>query len=169
MHAAQDWQKAIEAVARQGLRKDAAEDEVPGRDVGVRDAGGDPDDMDKDADGQSGFLVTEPNGQKHLPTRSGGKPDAALMGAAYAALTSNHRGQSYSGPDKQGTLERLKVLYRRLGMDLPSTEKTLCGLPLSYWKKSSSATRSPLFIAKQGFGSQLMKQVTPGGPFWAEW
>ena len=66
------------------------------------------------------YLVTEPDGTTHLPyTDSAGNPDHNLMGAAYAALTSNHRGQPYAGPDKEKALAHLKHVYESESMDLP--------------------------------------------------
>ena len=68
-----------------------------------------------DPDLQKEFLVTEPDGKTHLPVNS-----TAQMGAAWAALHSNYRGQPYSGPDKEEAKTKLKALYESKGMDLPS-------------------------------------------------
>ena len=67
-----------------------------------------------------GFLVTEEDGTQHLPTKKNDKLDHGLMGAAYAALTSNYRGQAYSGPGKEEALSKLKALYKSEGMDVPA-------------------------------------------------
>lgn len=69
------------------------------------------------------YLVTDENGKGHLPfTGEDGKPDHHLMGAAYAALTSNHRGQPYEGPDKAKALERLRRVYDSEGLQPPASK-----------------------------------------------
>lgn len=76
----------------------------------------------KDLPASSFLVVGDPADTDtwHLPVKdASGKPDHGLMGAAYAALTSNHRGRSYSGPDKAKALARLKALYRSEKMPLP--------------------------------------------------
>lgn len=62
------------------------------------------------------FLVVEKDdevGTWHLPVYTHGKPDHGLMGAAKAALTSNHEGNPYGGPSKSEALSKLKALYER--------------------------------------------------------
>jgi hypothetical protein len=71
------------------------------------------------AGAQGGHLVTEPDGTKHLPTSSGGKPDHRLMGAAWAALHGGYRGNKYEGPDKSKAIARLRAMYAREGMTPP--------------------------------------------------
>ncbi|NMC34209.1 MAG: hypothetical protein GYA36_17380 [Veillonellaceae bacterium] len=55
----------------------------------------------------------------HLQVKKNGKPDRRLMGAAWAALTSNYRGQSYEGPQKAEALRKLKALYKAQDWPLP--------------------------------------------------
>lgn len=63
-----------------------------------------------------GYLVTEADGTTHLPTRVNGKLDSRHLAAARAALTSNYRGHSYSGPNKSAALAKLKKLYAEAGL-----------------------------------------------------
>jgi len=71
------------------------------------------------------YLVTEKDGTTHLPyTGSDGKPNPALMSAAWAALHGGHRGKKYAGPDKAGAIERLKEVYKAEKMDLPDEKKS---------------------------------------------
>ncbi len=79
----------------------------------------------KDGMPASCYLVVE-DPQKvttwHLPVKSaGGKPDHALMGAAWAALTSpgGHRGNKYEGPGKQEAISKLRSLYKAEKMPIP--------------------------------------------------
>ncbi|MDE2102212.1 MAG: hypothetical protein KGL39_33510 [Patescibacteria group bacterium] len=67
----------------------------------------------------SGHLVTEKDGTKHLPTRKNGKPDHRLMGAAWAALHGGYRGNKYEGPGKEEAIAKLKRLYHSEGMECP--------------------------------------------------
>lgn len=53
----------------------------------------------------------------HLPYKKHGKLDRGLAGAAKAALTSNHRGKSYGGPDKEKAISKLKGIYSANGWD----------------------------------------------------
>lgn len=46
-----------------------------------------------------------------------------LMGGAWGALTSNHRGNPYSGPDKSSALKKLKALYKKEGMEIPEKKE----------------------------------------------
>jgi HK97 family phage prohead protease len=60
----------------------------------------------------------------HLRYRdTNGKPDARLMGACYAALTSNYRGNPYGGPNKQEALTKLRSVYKEAGMTWPGDSK----------------------------------------------
>ena len=85
----------------------------------------DPDDLDEldKGAGKGGFLVTEADGTKHLPTTSSGKPDHGLMGGAWAALHDGYRGNKYQGPGKQQAIKDLKALYEREGMRTPDQSK----------------------------------------------
>jgi hypothetical protein len=67
-----------------------------------------------------GHLVTDEDGNKHLPTHTNGKPNHRLMGAAWAALHGGYRGNKYEGPDKQQAISKLKNMYRKQGMKPPS-------------------------------------------------
>jgi len=73
-------------------------------------------------DGKGGYLVTEENGDKHLPTTKNGTPDHGLMGGAWAALHGGYRGQKYDGPNKQEAISKLKALYKREGMETPDKQ-----------------------------------------------
>lgn len=53
----------------------------------------------------------------HLPYKKHGKLDRGLAGAAKAALTSNHRGKAYGGPDKEKAISKLKGIYSANGWD----------------------------------------------------
>ena len=53
-----------------------------------------------------------------------GKLDHGLMGAAWAACHGGYRDNKYEGPNKREAIARLKKLYEREGMELPS-EKSL--------------------------------------------
>jgi hypothetical protein len=72
---------------------------------------------------KGGYLVSDDSGD-HLPTETDGKVDPRLMGAAYAALTSNSRGNPYEGPNKAAALAKLKKLYKSEGMDLPGEKSS---------------------------------------------
>lgn len=79
----------------------------------------------KDGMPASCYLVVE-DPQKvttwHLPVKSAsGKPDHALMGAAWAALMSpgGHRGNKYEGPGKQAAISKLRALYKSEKMPIP--------------------------------------------------
>ncbi len=80
---------------------------------------------ENDSDSPSDYLVVgDPKVKStwHLPVRSGGSPNHNLMGAAYAALTSNHRGHSYQGPNSGGALSQLHSMYRSEKMKWPGDE-----------------------------------------------
>lgn len=74
-----------------------------------------------------------------------GKPDHRLMGAAYAALTTGYRGNTYDGPNKREALAKLKKLYAAEKMPWPGkddgatkdegaddTEPTMKSLPVAF-------------------------------------
>lgn len=68
----------------------------------------------------SSYLIVEDKEHPtswHLPVKKNGKLDTGLMGAAKAALTSNHRGHAYGGPGKAKALAKLKSLYKSHGME----------------------------------------------------
>jgi len=73
----------------------------------------------------SDFLVVpdkdEP-GSWALPVKVNGKVDHQLMGGAWAALHGGYRGNKYEGPDKAKALSKLKALYQREEMPLPTEE-----------------------------------------------
>lgn len=52
-----------------------------------------------------------------------GNVDRRLMGAAWAALTSNYRGNPYTGPQKEEALEKLKRLYKQHGWPTPDEQE----------------------------------------------
>lgn len=73
----------------------------------------------------SAFLVTE---HAFKPTTwhlrvmdKDGKPDHALMGAAWAALHGGYRGNVYEGTGKAEALTKLTALYKKEKMDLPDS------------------------------------------------
>jgi hypothetical protein len=64
------------------------------------------------------FLIVDDKGQ-HLRVKVNGKPNPRLMGAAWAALTSNHRGNPYEGSGKDEAMKKLKALYASQKMTPP--------------------------------------------------
>jgi hypothetical protein len=69
------------------------------------------------------FLVVEDPKKPttfHLQVKRNGKPDHNLMGGAWAALHAGFRGNKYEGPKKAEALRKLKVLYKKEGMPVPS-------------------------------------------------
>lgn len=67
------------------------------------------------------YLVRDKQGKGHLPyTDSAGKVNRRLLGAAWAALFSNHRGNPYSGPGIAGAKKKIKQIYASNGWDPPS-------------------------------------------------
>lgn len=78
----------------------------------------------KDADGRSAsdfLIVGDPKKITtwHLPVKTDGKPDPALMGAASAALTVGYRGNVYEGEGKQEAVGKLIAMYNDLKKDVP--------------------------------------------------
>lgn len=79
----------------------------------------------KDSDGfpASSYLVVEdpktPSSWHLKYKTSAGKFDARVAGGSYAALTSNFRGKSYTGPNKAEALSKLKAAYKAAGVELP--------------------------------------------------
>lgn len=74
----------------------------------------------------SSYLVVEDPEKPttwHLPVKKHGKLDHGLMGAAWAALTSTHRGQPYGGPNKEAALTKLRGYYKSEGLTPPGEEK----------------------------------------------
>lgn len=85
--------------------------------------------MKKEADGEhpaSHYLVVEKPDEVstwHLRYKDvKGNVDRGLCGAAFAALTSNYRGHSYSGPSKDAALSKLKGIYKSRGWPLPDAK-----------------------------------------------
>jgi hypothetical protein len=78
--------------------------------------------------GHEGYLITDKEGNKHLPTHSGGKPNHRLMGGAWAALHEGYRGNKYEGPNKSQAISKLAKLYEREGLK-PPTSKSQSGAP----------------------------------------
>jgi hypothetical protein len=73
------------------------------------------------------YLVVE-DAQKpstwHLRVKGpDGKPDHRLMGAAWAALHGGYRGNTYSGPNKEQAISKLRALYKSEGMTVPGAMK----------------------------------------------
>jgi phage I-like protein len=72
----------------------------------------------------SDFLVVEDPEKAttfHLQVKRHGKPDHGLMGAAFAALYKNYRGNAYEGPGKEEAQRKLRALYKSEGLDWPET------------------------------------------------
>jgi phage I-like protein len=79
----------------------------------------------------SDFLVVEDPEKAttfHLQVRRHGKPDHGLMGAAFAALFKNYRGNTYEGPGKEQAKSKLRALYKSEGMDWPSETNSELGI-----------------------------------------
>jgi len=81
-----------------------------------------------EADGQhpsSHYLVVEDAAKPstwHLRVRdASGKPDHRLMGAAWAALHTGYRGNTYDGPNKADALKKLIALYKSEGLPTPAS------------------------------------------------
>ena len=142
------------------------------------------------ADGRGGYLVTEADGTKHLPTRKNGKVDHGLMGGAWAALHGGYRGNKYDGPGKQAAISKLKALYKSQGLKTPDEKEAasavLVRLARSVLKtfappegpptaRSTVAAAQPvrgtaacavaLAIAEGDTGSFEWVELIPGGKF----
>jgi len=65
------------------------------------------------------YLVIDKEGKGHLPVKDNGKPNPRLMGSAHAALTKGFRGQKYKGPNKSSALMKLRMLYKKIGKEMP--------------------------------------------------
>lgn len=65
------------------------------------------------------LVIDRKSGKRHLPVKDNGKPNPRLMGAAWASLTKTFRGEKYKGPDKASALMKLKMLYKKIGKDVP--------------------------------------------------
>lgn len=74
-------------------------------------------------EGHGGYLVTDKDGKKHLPTEKNGKRDHGLMGAAWASLHSGYRGNKYEGEGKSEAIAKLKKMYEAENLPLPSESK----------------------------------------------
>jgi len=103
-----------------------------------------------------GYLVQDDTG-KHLPTKQNGKLSHRLMGAAFAALTSNFRGKGYQGKGKREALAKLKKLYAREKLPLPSEK----AIPLDTFDDTADdgSEISDLELA-QVFGVPNCKAIT---------
>lgn len=80
----------------------------------------------KEGDGEhpsSHYLVVEdaekPSTWRLRVRGRDGKPDHGLMGAAYAALYKNYRGNTYEGPNKEEAKTKLRALYKSEDMVWP--------------------------------------------------
>lgn len=75
----------------------------------------------------SHYLVAEdsqhPTTWHMLVKNCSGSYDRGHASAAYAALTSNHRGHAYAGPNKSGALSKLHSIYNSQGWQWPSENK----------------------------------------------
>lgn len=94
------------------------------------------------------FLVVEDPDKPstwHLQFARNGKPDHGLMGSAWAALHKGFRGKKYEGPDRAKALRKLKGVYKKEDMELP-TEKALVemfgpeAVEPAYWRPYGGAT-----------------------------
>lgn len=71
------------------------------------------------------YLIVEDKEIKstwHLQVKRNGVPDHNLMGAAWAALHGGYRGNKYEGPKKTEAVRKLKALYKKEKLPLPSSE-----------------------------------------------
>lgn len=82
----------------------------------------------------------------HLQVKRNGVPDHGLMGAAWAALTSNHRGNAYAGPNKSEALAKLRRLYASEKMPVPAAHMESDGALLIQfdWKLKGAYPDVPL-------------------------
>lgn len=94
------------------------------------------------------FLVVEdpdsPN-TWHLQVKRNGRPNARLMGAAWAALgPKGFRGKKYKGPKKAEAKRKLRGLYKQAGREPPDQTKAgailVEGEPIGYWLPYGGAT-----------------------------
>lgn len=75
----------------------------------------------------SDYLVVEDSEKPstwHLQVSNNGAPDHRLMGAAWAALHGGYRGNVYEGPNKQEAIRKLRVLYEKEEMTVPSEKES---------------------------------------------
>lgn len=86
--------------------------------------------MRSEADGKhpaSHYLVVEDSDKVTSWRLRVYNPDGTLnhrlMGGAWGALTSNHRGNKYGGPDKAAALTKLRGLYKKEDMAMPEKSK----------------------------------------------
>jgi len=96
----------------------------------------------------SDFLVVEDPEKAttfHLQVKRHGKPDHGLMGAAFAALYKNYRGNSYEGPGKEEAKSKLRALYKSEGMDWPSREGGTNAADSS-WGRIQDSPLQPRFV-----------------------
>jgi hypothetical protein len=112
---------AADAVAAKEV---TVEDEKAAGDTGPYKHG---DWQDALSDGDFLVVTTGASGRKerHLPITKvpGGAPNHDICGAAWAALTSNHRGEPYMGPGKGGALAKLRGIYKSQGWPIPHESK----------------------------------------------
>ena len=94
-----------------------------------------------------GHLVSA-DGKKHLPTKSNGKPNHRLMGAAWAALHGGYRGNKYEGPNKSSAISKLKRMYHSEGMKPPSGKAIM-------EDKSIKESRSEYPANEEGFTTSM--------------
>lgn len=81
----------------------------------------------------------------HLPVKDNGVVNHRLMGAAWAALHAGFRGNKYEGEGKAEALKKLKALYKKEGMPLPTENDP--GLPMNFSEYEKS-TQTLANIAK---------------------
>ena len=102
----------------------------------------------------SDFLVVEDPEKAatfHLQVKRHGKPDHGLMGAAFAALYKNYRGNAYEGPGKEQAKSKLRALYKSEGMNWPDTKGEVSSMKDKVRTDSSAFTLQtstfPRFVA----------------------
>jgi hypothetical protein len=94
------------------------------------------------------FLVVEDADSPdtwHLQVKRNGRPNARLMGAAWAALgPKGFRGKKYKGPKKGEAKRKLRGLYKQEGREPPGQTKAgavlVEGEPIGYWLPYGGAT-----------------------------
>lgn len=129
----QEMKKIRDLIVEEQDKMDEIEDEMDDEDMDDEDM--DDEDMDDDmpmmsstdesaaSNNPDDYLVVEDREKPstwHLQVKRDGKPDHNLMGGAWAALHGGYRGNKYQGPKKREALRKLKTLYKKEKMTLPS-------------------------------------------------
>lgn len=84
----------------------------------------------------------------HLPVKDNGVVSHRLMGAAWAALHAGFRGNKYEGEGKAEALKKLKALYKKEGMPLPTENEYNPPMSFSEYEKAQETDKTLANIAK---------------------